>query len=133
MACHKVAVEALGPFPVTSKGEPSASAEKWKEVFVGLCDFLVDDVNQAGEDNTVASSPATIATVANGDGQTLEEALELAERVKAKSAGNDVLKNAIKLQIVKFGVKNPKSLEDALCQLTKSQAAELETFIDKEV
>lgn len=133
MSCQKVAIEAMAPFPVTSKGEPAAAAEKWKESFIALCDFLSDDVNNAGGEVAVVSEPATIPQNGKGDEQTLEEALELADRVKQKSAGNDVLKNAIKLQIVKFGVKSPKSLEDALTKLTKTQAAELEEYIDKEV
>lgn len=132
MACHKVAVEAVGPFPVTSKGEPAAGAEKWKEVFVGLCDFLVFDVEQAGQVGVaVVSEPATVPN----DGVpfvTLEDALKLADFVKQATAGNDVLKNAVKLQFVKFGVK-PGPIEIVIGQLTKPQADELVELINKEV
>lgn len=133
MACQKVAVEALPPYPVTTKGEPSAAATAWKKTFTTLCDFLSDDVNSAGQSVAIAAEPATVPDAPQEDMHNLEEALAFADRVKSKAAGNDVLKNAIKLQFVKFGVKNPGSLEEACSKLTRAQARELEEFIDKEV
>lgn len=133
MSCQKVAIEVMAPFPVTSKGEPSAAAGNWKKVFTGLCDFLWEDVEAAGQLVAVASQPAIVA----GDGNaaptwTLDEAVKLTEQIQKASEGNDVLKNAIKLQFVKFGIK-PGSLQDVVCQLTKPQANELVELIDKEV
>lgn len=131
MAVQKVAVEAMGPFPVTSKGEPSSAAEKWKEVFVGLCDFLVADVERAGAELAVAEEPATITPNGNGEVLTLEDASALADSITEVSAGNDLLKNAIKLQFVRYGIK-PGPILDVVCQLTKPQAAELVALINKE-
>lgn len=135
MSVQKVAVDALAPFPVTSKGEAAASADKWKEVFTALCDFLVDDVEAAGRKVAITSEPATVAPDGNGDkpeALNLDEAIRLTEQVQEKSAGNDVLKNAIKLQFVKFGIK-PGPLPTVISQLTKSQANELVDLINKEV
>lgn len=132
MAVQKVAVEAMGPFPVTSKGEAGAASDKWKEVFVGLCDFLVADVEKAGEVLAVADEPATMASNGNGEVLALDQAVVLAEQITQVSAGNDILKNAIKLQFVKFGIK-PGPIMDVVCQLTKPQADELVALINKEV
>lgn len=132
MSCQKVAIEVMAPFPVTSKGEPSATAEKWKEVFIGLCDFLSEDVNRAGELLEVPTEPATVDTTQSEDHLMLDQAIGLTERIQKTSEGNDVLKNAVKLQFVKFGVK-PGPLQDCVFQLTKPQANELVELINKEV
>lgn len=133
MAVQKVAIEAMSPFPVTSKGEPSAAAEKWKEVFIGLCDFLWEDVEAAGKLLAVSDEPATVTPSGNEAEPvlTLDQAIRLTEQVQKVSEGNDVLKNAIKLQFVKFGVK-PGPLQECICQLTKPQADELVELITKE-
>lgn len=137
MSCQKVAIEVMAPFPVTSKGEAAAGAEKWKEVFVGLCDFLWDDVQKAGDTlpPVVVNSgePATIAPSTPVEPMvTLDDAIKLTDRIQAASEGNDVLKNAVKLQFVKFGVK-PGPLVECIGQLTKPQANELVELINKEV
>lgn len=131
MAVQKVAVDAMGPFPVTSKGTPAAGAESWKEVFVGLCDFLVDDVEAAGRKVAVVAEPATVTPSSNGEGLTLDEAIKLTDAVQSKVADDDVLKNAVKLQFVKFGIK-PGPLPTVISQLKKSQAKELVDLINKE-
>lgn len=138
MSCQKVAVEVMAPFPVTSKGEPAAAAASWKKVFVELCDFLNDDVNKAGEPPApvVATSgePATFTTndgTVDGPTLTLDLASKLTDRIQEKSEGNDVLRNAIKLQFVKFGIK-PGPLLECVCQLTKPQADELVELVNKE-
>lgn len=134
MACHKVAMGAMAPFPVTSKGEPAAAAESWKKVFIGLVDFLWEDVNKSGETlpPIVASSsePATVPVDA-GPMVTLEQAMKLTDRLQEKSEGNDVLRNAIKLQFVKFGI-SPGPLLECVCKLTKPQADELVELVNKE-
>lgn len=134
MSCQKVAIEVMPPFPVTTKGEPAAAAENWKKVFIGLADWLYDDVNKAGETPppVVASSgePATVPVDA-GSMVTLEQAMKLTDRLQEKSEGNDVLRNAIKLQFVKFGV-SPGPLLDCVCKLTKPQADELVELVNKE-
>lgn len=133
MSCQKVAIEVMAPFPVTSKGEPAAAAEAWKKVFVTLCDFLSDDVNKAGAELAVVDAPATMSS--NGstaDVQTLEEAMELEALIKSATADKDVLASAVKLQFVRFGVKSPSSLLDALTKITKAQAKELEAFVTQE-
>jgi hypothetical protein len=132
MAVQKVAVEAMGPFPITSKGEPAAAAEKWKEVFSGLCDFLVADVEAAGQKVAIAPEPATVSDNGNQEVLTLDQAVLLTDRVKEVSEGNDVLRNAIKLFFVKCGVK-PGPIDTVICQLTKPQADELVELINKEV
>lgn len=131
MSCQKVAADVMPPLPVGSKGELLAGWEKWKEVFIEVTDFLSGDVNKAGG-LQVAPQPATVAS--NGsDAQTLDEALSAAVRIKDKCGDNDVLKSAVKLRFVTYGVKSPKSMDDAVSQLSKSQVADLESFIDKEL
>lgn len=136
MSCQKVAVEAMGPFPVTSKGEPAAAAEGWKKIFVGLCDFLDADVKAAGNEVASVPEPATVSDNGNVVSLTLDQAMRLTEKVKAASEGNEELKNAMKLQFVKFGLK-PTDKEDPLGsvinQLTKPQADELVELLNKEV
>lgn len=135
MACQKVTADVMPPLPVGSKGELLAGWEKWKEVFVEVTDFLSGDVNNAGG-LQVAPEPAKVSS--NGsdvesDAQTLEEALAASTRIKDKCGTNDILKSAVKLRFVQYGVKSPKSMDDAVSQLTKSQANELEAFVDKEL
>jgi hypothetical protein len=133
MSVQKVAVDAMGLFPVTSKGEAAASADKWKEVFVGcVTSWLTMWKLRAGRLqlllNLLQLHPMGMETSPKLD----DEAIRLTEQVQEKSAGNDVLKNAIKLQFVKFGIK-PGPLPTVISQLTKSQAKELVDLINKEV
>lgn len=135
MSCQKVAADVMPPLPVGSKGELLAGWEKWKEVFIEVVDFLSSDVNRAGG-LQVAPEPAKVSsngTDAESDAQSLEEALAVATRIKDKCGDNDILKSAVKLRFVQYGVKSPKSMDDAVCKLTKSQAVELEAFVDKEL
>jgi hypothetical protein len=135
MSVQKVAMEAMPPLPVTSKMELGAPAEKWKELFVGLCDWLDEDVFAAGRGVAISAEPATVAPSGNGtpvDILTLDEAMKLTDMVQDACAINDTLKNVVKLQFVKFGIK-PGPLGDVIRQLTKPQAKELVELINKEV
>lgn len=133
MSCQKVAIEVMAPYPVTSKGDTAAGAEKWKEVFVALCDFLDADVNAAGDKVASVAEPATVSDNGNVVALTLDQAIRLTEKVKAESEGNEELKSMVKIMLVKFGV-SPTDKEDplgsAINQLTKPQADQLVQLIN---
>jgi hypothetical protein len=134
MSVQKVAIEVMPPLPVTSKTELAAAADKWKELFTGLCDWLEQDVEAAGDKAVAITSEPASMDNNNGGAEhlSLDDAIKLADRITEVSAGNDSLKNAIKLQFVRYGIK-PGPIVEVVGQLTKPQADELVALINKEV
>jgi hypothetical protein len=141
MACHKVAVDVLGPVPRTAKGEiTEAGLKKYKESFVEIADWLISDVESAGNELARPVDNATMNKVESESQETPEEAPEysldeatvLIDKIKAACAGNDSLKQAVKLKLVALGVGNHRSLDEAVMSLNVAKAAELDKFIDKE-
>lgn len=141
MACQKVAVDAVGPIPRTTKGEiTDAALNKYKETFAGFCDWLIQDVENAGEVTTASPETAKMTPVDKEPPEvpvdvpeySLDDALALTDKVKKACSDNPSLKQGVKLKLVALGVGNASSLDDAITSLTAAKAIELEKFIDKE-
>lgn len=130
MACQKVAVEIVGP-------APAKFTDAYKKRFVEILDWLDQDVTNAQPvlqgtvdiDRETASIPVST----NGGTLSLDEAIELTDWLRETAADNPGLQNQIKLTLVGMGVRNPKSLDEAVSKLNKTQAIQLKETIKEKI
>lgn len=122
MACHKVAVEIVGP-------APAKITDAYKTKFLEVTDFLDQDVTNAQPVLQGQVVSGSISASTNGGELSLDESIVLTDWLREVAADNPALQNQTKLILVGMGIKNPKSLEDAVSQLSKEQALKLKESI----
>lgn len=133
MACHKVAVEIVGP---AAAGKPLSDG--YKNRFIEVVDFLDLDVqnaapvvNASGVADPVGSGKMLEPT--NGGALTLDQAIELTDWLRDQAELHPELKQVTKLTLISLGIRNPKSLDDAVANLTVAQAEKLRETIEERI